>query len=54
MKKYRVWHTADKICGKFSNKQKTEIEANNGVEAKAKVKAMFPGHRVSACWLIEK
>lgn len=54
MKKYRVWHTDKKICSKFDTKEKTEVEAKNLADARAKVKAMFPTHRVSACWLIEK
>jgi hypothetical protein len=31
-----------------------EVEAKNLAEAKTKVQAMFPEHRITACWLIEK
>ena len=49
MKKYRVWH------GEQRRSEMYEIvEARNGNEAKQKVKDMFPGHKISACWLIER
>lgn len=53
-KRYRAWHTDKKICSKFDTKEKAEVEAKKLADARAKVKAMFPTHRVSACWLIEK
>lgn len=53
-KLYRAWHTDKKTCSKFDTKEKTEVEAKNLAEAKTKVQAMFPDHRITACWLIEK
>lgn len=47
MKKYRVWHGE-----KHRSKMHEIVEARNGNEAKQKVKDMFPGHKISACWLI--
>lgn len=54
MKRYRVWHTNKKHCGKFDTKEKTEVEAKNLKEARIKVQNMFPGHRISTVWLITK
>lgn len=50
MNKYRVWHSAGRYCTKV----KGIITANSGKEARLIVKDMFPGHKVSSCWLIEK
>jgi hypothetical protein len=51
---YRVWHTDKKICSKFDEKQISKVTASNVKEAKQKVLEMFPGHRVTSVWLIEK
>lgn len=51
---YRVWHTDKKNCSKFDEKQIEKVTASNVKEAKQKVLEMFPGHRVTSVWLVEK
>ena len=49
MKKYRVWHGE-----RYGEKKPEIVEAKNGSEAKQKVRDMFPDHKISTCWLIER
>lgn len=51
---YRVWHTDKKHCSKFDEKTVTEVSAISIIKAREIVQNMFPSHRISTCWLIEK
>ncbi|MDQ2086373.1 hypothetical protein RBH29_08015 [Herbivorax sp. ANBcel31] len=51
---YRVWHTDKKSCSKFDEKEVDKVNASNVKEAKEKAREMFPGHRVTSVWLVEK
>lgn len=53
-KVYRVWHTEKKNCSKFDTKEIEEVGAANIKEARQKVQDMFPAHRITSVWLIEK
>ncbi|AEV70468.1 hypothetical protein [Acetivibrio clariflavus] len=53
-KVYRVWHTEKKNCSKFDTKEIEEVCASNIKEARQIVKEMYPSHRVTSVWLIEK
>jgi hypothetical protein len=50
MRTYRVWHKKDR----YTESECEIVAATNGKEAKQKVKAMFPEHKVTTCWLITK
>ncbi|TYQ16833.1 UNVERIFIED_CONTAM: hypothetical protein Cloal_3408 [Acetivibrio alkalicellulosi] len=51
---YRVWHTQKKNCSKFDTKEIQKVNASNVREAKEKVQEMFPEHRITSVWLVEK
>ncbi|MFZ5985580.1 MAG: hypothetical protein ACOYWZ_00425 [Bacillota bacterium] len=53
-KLYRVWHTDKKTCSKFDEKQSEEVSASSVKEAKEIVQKMYPGHRITSAWLVEK
>lgn len=53
-KMYRVWHTEKKNCSKFDTKEINEVSAANLKEAKQIVQEMFPTHRITSAWLVEK
>lgn len=53
-KVYRVWHTEKKNCSKFDQKEINEVSASNIKEAKQIVQEMFPSHRITSVWLVEK
>ncbi|NLL06106.1 MAG: hypothetical protein GX270_10070 [Clostridiaceae bacterium] len=53
-KRYRVWHTEKKNCSKFDTKEIEEVTASSIKQARQIVQEMFPTHRITSVWLIEK
>ncbi|GAE90107.1 hypothetical protein [Acetivibrio straminisolvens] len=51
---YRVWHTDKKTCSKFDTKEIEEVHASSIKEAKKIVSEMYPDHRVTSAWLVQK
>ncbi|HOM02501.1 MAG TPA: hypothetical protein PLH43_06700 [Acetivibrio sp.] len=51
---YRVWHTDKKTCSKFDTKEIEEVHASSIKEAKKIVAEMYPDHRVTSAWLVQK
>ncbi|HHV28363.1 hypothetical protein [Acetivibrio mesophilus] len=51
---YRVWHTDKKTCSKFDTKEIEEVHASSIKEAKKIVTEMYPDHRVTSAWLVQK